>query len=32
VRCFSHDGSHGRRSARLSVTKRIMDDIAALLS
>src|SRR5262249_8588441 len=32
ARCFSHEGSHGRRSARLSVTSRIMDDIAALLS
>src|SRR5437773_6192689 len=32
ARCFSQDGAHGRRSARLNVTRRIMDDIAALLS
>jgi 1-acyl-sn-glycerol-3-phosphate acyltransferase len=31
ARCFSGDGSHGRRSARSYVTRRIMDDIAALL-
>ena len=31
ARCFSGDGSHGRRSARSHVTRRIMDDIAALL-
>lgn len=31
ARCFSEDGSHGRRSARFHVTRRIMDDIAALL-
>src|SRR5438034_11459517 len=32
ARCFSQDGAHGRRSARLNVIRRIMDDIAALLS
>jgi 1-acyl-sn-glycerol-3-phosphate acyltransferase len=32
ARCFSDDASHDRRSARLSVTRRIMDDIASLLS
>jgi 1-acyl-sn-glycerol-3-phosphate acyltransferase len=31
ARYFSGDGSHGRRSARFSVTSRIMGDIAALL-
>jgi len=31
ARCFSGDGSHERRSARSHVTRRIMDDIAALL-
>jgi 1-acyl-sn-glycerol-3-phosphate acyltransferase len=31
ARYFSGDGSHGRRSARSHVTRRIMDDIAALL-
>jgi len=31
ARCFSGDGSNGRRSARSHVTHRIMDDIAALL-
>jgi 1-acyl-sn-glycerol-3-phosphate acyltransferase len=31
ARCFAGDGSHGRRSARSHVTRRIMDDIAALL-
>jgi len=31
ARCFSGDESHGRRSARSHVTRRIMDDIAALL-
>ena len=31
ARCFSEDGSNGRRSARYHVTRRIMDDIAALL-
>lgn len=31
ARCFSRDGSPGRRSARFHVTRRIMDDIAALL-
>ncbi len=32
ARCFSEDGANGRRSIRLHVTRRIMDDIAALLS
>src|SRR4030095_9867885 len=32
ARCFSDDASRDRRSARLSVTGRIMDDIASLLS
>src|SRR5881409_2693342 len=31
ARCFSEDGANGRRSVRLHVTRRIMDDIAALL-
>jgi 1-acyl-sn-glycerol-3-phosphate acyltransferase len=31
ARCFSGDGASTRRSARLRVTRRIMDDIAALL-
>src|SRR3989454_11054852 len=31
ARCFSGDGPHGGRSARIRVTRRIMDDIAALL-
>src|SRR2546425_6678489 len=31
ARCFPEDGSNGGRSARLFVTRRIMDDIAALL-
>jgi 1-acyl-sn-glycerol-3-phosphate acyltransferase len=31
ARRFSSDGAGGRRSARLHVTRRIMDDIAALL-
>ncbi len=31
ARWFSRDGSPGRRSARFHVTRRIMDDIAALL-
>ena len=31
VRCFAADGSNGRRRARFHVTRRIMDDIAALL-
>src|SRR5262249_61820199 len=31
ARCFAGDGAHGRRSARFHVTRRIMDDIAALL-
>ena len=31
ARCFSGDGAGSRRSARLRVTRRIMDDIAALL-
>jgi 1-acyl-sn-glycerol-3-phosphate acyltransferase len=31
ARCFSGDGAHERRSARSHVTRRIMDDIAALL-
>jgi 1-acyl-sn-glycerol-3-phosphate acyltransferase len=31
ARCFSGDGAGSRRSARLRVTCRIMDDIAALL-
>src|SRR5437867_423639 len=31
-RRFLPDGAHGRRTARQSVTQRIMDDIAALLS
>jgi 1-acyl-sn-glycerol-3-phosphate acyltransferase len=30
-RCFADDGFPGRRSARVNVTRRIMDDIAALL-
>jgi 1-acyl-sn-glycerol-3-phosphate acyltransferase len=32
ARCFSDDASRDRRRARLSVTGRIMDDIASLLS
>ena len=32
ARCFSDDAAPDRRSARLSVTRRIMDDIASLLS
>src|SRR5213594_3749145 len=31
VRCFAADGSNGRRRARFHMTRRIMDDIAALL-
>src|SRR5881296_2677309 len=31
ARSFSEDGANGRRSVRLHVTRRIMDDIAALL-
>ena len=31
-RCFSPDGLRGRRSNRLAVTQRIMDEIAALLT
>jgi len=31
ARCFAGDGVRGRRSARVNVTRRIMDDIAALL-
>ena len=31
ARCFSGDGARERRSARFHVTRRIMDDIAALL-
>ena len=31
ARCFAGDGVHARRSARVHVTRRIMDDIAALL-
>src|SRR5882724_10088515 len=31
ARCFAGDGAPGRRSARVHVTRRIMDDIAALL-
>jgi 1-acyl-sn-glycerol-3-phosphate acyltransferase len=31
-RRFPSDGAHGRRTARQSVTQRIMDDIAALLT
>ena len=31
ARCFAGDGIHGRRSARVNVTRWIMDDIAALL-
>jgi 1-acyl-sn-glycerol-3-phosphate acyltransferase len=31
ARCFAGDGAHGRRRARVDVTRRIMDDIAALL-
>lgn len=31
ARCFSGDGAGSRRIARLGVTRRIMDDIAALL-
>ena len=31
-RCFSPDGLRGRRSNRLAVTQRVMDEIAALLT
>ena len=31
-RRFRSDGAHGRRTARQSVTQRIMDDIATLLT
>jgi len=31
ARCFAGEGVHERRSARIRVTRRIMDDIAALL-
>ncbi|PYN85601.1 MAG: 1-acyl-sn-glycerol-3-phosphate acyltransferase [Candidatus Rokuibacteriota bacterium] len=31
ARCFADEGFHARRSARVHVTRRIMDDIAALL-